>query len=58
MIDMQVLTLTVLGYFEHLPEWEGGLGGPPLHLDLGHRTSHEHNNLLVYIDIHVRNKMV
>ena len=41
-----ILTLTVLGYFEHPLTGGGGLGGPPPY-DLGRRLSDEHENLHV-----------
>ena len=42
------LTLTVLGYFEHLIDWGGGGGRPgrPPY-DLGRRMSDEHGNVHV-----------
>ena len=47
-----LLTLTVLGYFEHplTGGGGGGLGGPPPPpYDLGRRLSDEHDNLHVCI---------
>ena len=47
-----LLSLTVLGYFEHPTDWGGGGGAweapPPLY-DLGRRLSDEHENLHVCI---------